>query len=466
MTTDNSLNSELVLRKLGRIEFAFDSEFHQHGSMILPRAFLVHLVDGFSIDLELIKRACVFWARRHPFLRAQVWRHENGREKYFVKLDQSEAFKFENVKLFEIDRHDDWLQLLDKDLAEEFPSSDRPLWTLKVIRIRSGVSAVNDFNYVFIFKAQHSITDGRNAFELLRQLLNIIAALIKGRVCAEMDEGVVEHSPLTTEDIIYKNKLDEGVSHTPNAQIDRVNRITSLFGNEEAQPANMFRIFCTNEHRLKRLFAAKIKANAQNAKLTSVLSTVVCLAFKNLYKKHKVSDIPLDKYQFSLMASLRDKLCVSGTQMGAYITAFDRVLFDDGDQLNLENIWTLSERESIELHQVPATNQDVAGVVFMDKIYDKILVDPNGGYTDKNVNFKISNIGQMKNTNADILRIKQCYVRTCNTLGRPGSNLLIGLVSVNGNLCWAFNYNERMMSSQIVLELIEEINSIIDKLID
>ena len=455
-------SSQVMLRKLSRIEQDFDTEFQQNGNMVLLRVFMVHLADGCNIDLELIKRACVFWARRHPFLRAQVWRHENGREKYFVPLDEPEAFKFDNVKLFEIDRHDDWLQLLDKDLTEEFPKTDRPLWTVKVARVRAGVSAENDFNYVFIFKTQHSITDGRNAFEVFRQLLNVIAALSQGRVCAEMDESAVEHSPLTLEEVIRKLKLDEALKFVPNPNVDKLNRMSVKFGNSESEPEHKFRAFCTDKTRLTRLYT-QTKLKTRNAKLTSVLSTVVCLAFKNLYRKHSVTDIPLGKYQFILMGSLRERLSVPLTQMGVYTTQYERVLRDgEGEaELSLENVWKLSETESLELHK---------DRMCLEKMLEFVLAAPDMVYTDFNFNFKMSNIGQMRNTDAENLTIKQCFVRTlrsANAYGRPGSNILFSLASVgDGQLCWSVSYNERPISSEFVAELMDEINLIIDKMIE
>jgi hypothetical protein len=210
---------------------------------------------------------------------------------------------------------------------------------------------------------------------------------------------------------------------------------------------------------------AKLKSNAKDAKLTSVISTIACLAFKNLYAKYQVNDIPIGKFQFSLMGSLRDKLGVSNTQMGMYITQYERFLDDSDNRLELGSVWRLAEEESISLHKTRATNTDIDMVVFMDRMFDVIMADPEMGYSDDKLNFKISNIGPMRNTDVANVRVRQCYVRTTNVYKRPGSNLLIGVASVDGNLCFAVSYNEKLISSRVVSELIEQFKQIVDHLI-
>jgi hypothetical protein len=449
-----------ILRKMSRLESIFDEEVKNH-NMILPRIFLVS-IPGVELELVLVKQACVYWARRHPFLRAEIFRNEADQTKYFVKMSDDLAFKFDNVNMY-VDT--EWERIVDDDLAELFDLSRGPLWTLKVIRILPADRQL-DYNYAFVFKTQHSITDGRNAYEVFRQYLNILGALLQHKVCVEMDESVVEDSAFNIEELAYRVVSAEAMaSFDPTkSDLDRESRITSAFIEESARPENKFQHFYFDSEK-QRLLLAKIKSRARNAKLTSVISTVVCLAFKNLYVKYNVGDIPLNKFQFSLMGSLRDKLGVSNTQMGMYITQYERLLDDRNGGLSLSSVWQLAEEESVDLHRFRSTSRDVDTVVFLDKMFDMIMANPEMSYSDAKFNFKISNIGAMKNTEQENVRIKQCYVRTSNVVNRPGSNLLIGVASVDGNLCFAVSYNEKMIASRVVSELIEQIKQIVDDLI-
>jgi hypothetical protein len=450
-----------ILRTLSRIEGIFDEEI-KHRNMILPRIFLVDIANV-DLDLELVKRACVYWVRRHPFLRAEIQRNDEQRVKHFVSLDESVAFAFNNVKMFTASA---WEPIVDDDLAEPFELSHTPLWTLKVVKLTEQPASTN-YNYAFVFKTQHSITDGRNAYEVFRQYLNILGALIENRICAEMDSSVVEHSAFTIEEMAYKICSKEkamAIGMEKKNTLDRENRITSAFIDPSAEPQDKFQHFYLSSETQKQLFA-KLKSNAKNAKLTGVVSTIVCLALKNLYTKHGAADIPVGKFQFSLMGSLREKLGVSNTQMGMYITQYERLLDDSDNSLSLSSVWSKAEAESLDLHRTIEANSEVGMVIFMDQMFDMIMSNPDMAYTDAKFNFKISNIGLMKNTDAESVRIRHCYVRTSNVHGRPGSNMLIGLAGVDGNLCFAFSYNEKMISSSVVGELIAEIKRIVDELI-
>ena len=454
------------MRKLATLESIFDHQQLHFNSILLARSLLVHIPDSYAFDLDLVKQACAYWVRRHPFLSAEIYRPDENsiQGKHFVRMNEEKLLSFDNVLWLNSIDQTEWLNVLTREINYKF-GSDGPLWRLNVVKV---VNPSTDFNYAFCFTLQHSICDGRNAFEVCKELLNILGALLQHKTCQEMEQ--VQHSPHTLEEYIHKLNLelpDDFHPGTRNPTTDKQKRISSFFQDEtNGDTCSKFQHFYLDQEKSKRLNTT-IKQNSKHAKLTSVLTTIVCLAFKHLYAKYQVTDVPLNKYQFALMGSLRDKIGVSNAQMGMYITNYSREMYDDqehGGLLSEENVWQKAEVESISLQEMRKSDDDLTESLFMEKVMQMPVTNASQvGYTDENCNFKMSKIGLMTNTNCEeVIQIRQHYVRTANIYGRSGSNLMIGITTVNGNLCWAFNYNERMITTKIVGELIEEIKKIIE----
>lgn len=452
---------ETVIRKMSIFEWMFDQEFINSNGLIQTRVLLVELKQG-EITLDLLKKACVYSVKHLPLLGAEIRRAET--ESMFVPMDSETAFNFDkNVQLVEADDPTEWERIMDQEFQTSFDKNKGHLWRLKVLRI---TNSSLDYNHAVVFTTQHSITDGRNSVEILRRLLNIIGSLILGQTCVEMQEGNVVHSKFNTTDLIeQKHKLDP--TFFPMPKLDRDSRISKFFVDEDAEPASKFQHFLVPAEKVNKLIK-KMKENAKEAKMTGVFSMIACLAYKNLFKKHNVTDIPTDKIQFSLMGSLRDKLGVESAQMGAFLTGYERALSEEDTKvLDLNTIWSLAEKESLDLHQLIKSDFDYDFALFLKENLIALIQMSPDAITDVNYNFKLSNYGPLKNTDVpDVIKIRQHYVRTLNIYGRHGANFLMSLCTIDGNLCWTCTHNEKLQSSKFVSELIVELNNIIDKLID
>lgn len=468
-----------ILRKLSRCETHFDIELLKYNSVFLTRTFLVDFKSE-VVDLrDLLLRACAYWVKRHPFLAAQI--HRSDTERFFVKM--SNPFRFDNVEFSETTNPDEWRSVMENEMNTRFDMSQGPLWRLKAIRIRS--SQVDDeiTKYAFVFTTQHSITDGRNAVEIFIQLMNILGnesrktkyfclfvvyqytgALIENKL-DKIEDDVVEESRFTLEQLAEAS-LDKDCELKPViSNLERTNRITSYFADPKAHPRSQFQCFNTPAHKFKKLLG-QMKLNAPGAKLTSLLTTVICLAFKNLYNKYHVDDIPVSRFQFSLLGNLRAKLGLANTHMGVYIANYERKLIDsEENKLELSTVWKLSQEESKSLHQTIGQNQDLIGIVYADKFQEEIARSkPEMTYSDRVYNFKLSNIGQVSNVSSGIICMREHYVRTSNVHDRPDGNLFIGTSTVGETMCWSICYNERLIRTEIVKELVSEIETLIDAL--
>lgn len=295
----------------------------------------------------------------------------------------------------------------------------------------------------------------------MRRFFNIIGALLENKTCDEMN-SVVE-SPHTVEDLV-KQVHELPPNWFPNSKLDQKSRLSEALVDPDAQPLSKFQHFCIKSDVFNKL-NARMKANSKEAKLTGLFSVIISLAFKEAMKKYDVKDIPIDPIQISYLGSVRDKLKVPSAQMGVYLGGYELTLAND-DTLNYESIWPLAEKNSIELHQAIADPGNLNFILFMDKNFEFMMKSPDGGYSDTQYNFKLSNYGLLKNTDVpDVIKIRQHYIRTYNPFGVVGSNLIMSMCTVDGNLCWVCSYNEKMISSRVVTEVLQNIQDTMHKLI-
>lgn len=241
----------------------------------------------------------------------------------------------------------------------------------------------------------------------MRRLFNIIGALLANKTCDEMN-SVVE-SLYTAEDLVKKvHELPP--NWFPNSKLDQKSRLSEALVEPNAQPDAKFQHFCIKSDVFNKLNAT-MKANSKEAKLTGLFSVIISLAFKEAIKKHDVKDIPTDQFQISYLGSVRDKLNVPSAQMGVYLGGYELTLAND-DSLNLESVWRLAEKNSIELHQAISDSGNLNFLLFMEKNFQFMMKSPEGGYSDKHYNFKLSNYGLLKNTDIpDVVKIRQHYIR-------------------------------------------------------
>jgi hypothetical protein len=516
-----------IIRRLTKLEVLYDDELH-HNNLISTRAFLIHLAEGHRIDARLLREACGYWLRHNPFLCAQIQRgaSKSETERYFVRMDLAELLKLANVELVETDHYFKWVERMDKEIVTPFDMTRGPLWRLTLVRIvnsdpfgvtnnckppSSSSSSGSDYNYVFLLSTQNTLGDEPSVFNFFSQLMNILVALLEKKRCPEMDDlsrlpvvvreadsavprmrrfqvkqdvnirlkrssalfadsdlngrfNLNRFSALLSEaDLLSMRHNTSGTQQKDfNVQLssfDSKNRVSEMLANKYDDACGRFKQFYLDSNRLKRLIVTT-RLNAKNANLTSVLSTILCLAFKNLYSKYKVNDIPTNKFQYHILANLRDKLQVPKSQIGAYTTVLESTTCSR--DLSLGSFWQIVESHSALMERKLNENKDINFLSDVDRLYRQIKAEQ---YTEKNVNFTVSNASHLRNGDRRLIRIKQHYVRMPCVCGRFGSNFFVALTIVDGKLCWSFSYSESHLSTNVVNELIGDISAIIRALI-
>ncbi|CAF1101580.1 unnamed protein product [Brachionus calyciflorus] len=441
-----------VIRKLGEYESFYDYEVI-NGNLYLTRAMLVNLKKS-EIDLNLLKKACSYWCKRNPLLQAQIFRGDaNKYDRNFVKFSDEEKFyKFDNVELITTNDPQKWKEIMDREVIFPFDLNTDPLWRLKVLKLVDNPET--EFNYVLILTSQHTFGDGRNLFTLIVQLLNILSALIEEKTCPEMLS--IKLSEQTAEEMIKSKNFIFGEDNGEN-QFDKISRRPLCFGDKINGQHGKMEYFTIPNETLKKLIS-KMKENNRKAKLTGVITGLVALSQKNLQEKYNCK-VDSNRVQFLCLTSVREKLGIDNSYNGVFSSALDQCIDFD---LNLDNFWEFSEKQTIGLHEMIKKNLDIKHFDYTHEYFETML---NETYDESNLNAIISNIGIMNNTESDVIKVIEHYIRMPVIYGRIGSTIFNAITTINGRLCWAISFNEKYFTQKIIKELISEINTLICKLI-
>ena len=401
---------------------------------------------------------------------------------------------------------------------------------MKVLRMNK----INSNEYALIFTISHSISDGRNCFSLVAQFLNIFEKVMfdEKRVCEEIplvDSSDMILKKLKDQGILKINRLDLIESYHTWSSL--VNRVTAKSGYKLNGVNGRVEHFCLENSKVTRLIQ-KMKTNSKNAKLTSLLIVIICIAFKRTCLNNRINDIPLEDYVIAVPVCLRSKLKIDSLSMGCHLGMCDTVVRFDDKKLksgkgktyikkcalfilrflyilalsiilpvlcfcvkrlpkfeakliektrtfksvrkineanfedNREDFWLLVEKNSLELQKTVANNSELDPHKKDIKILDTILRS-NFNFSSFNlVNFCVSNLGKMETTphlaQESRFKIVKSYVCQPCLEKRFSPSLYFGISTVDGNLCCAISYSEKIYTK----EFIQELKLLILKLID
>jgi hypothetical protein len=463
---DSSLN---VIRKLGRIESLYDYEV-LNGSLILARTFLVKVPKIYSLNLNLLEHACSFWINRHPFLKSYVYRTGSDLTDYFdINSPKYYAFmnknisEYNNLEYLETKNPHEWKNVMESELKKPFDYFNGPLWRLKLIKIDDEFDLYhknNESSYAFILSNSHVIGDGRNLIKIMLELFNIINSLLLNKTCDEMSSQEVIESKHSIEELIENNPLPIKTNESHDFNHKCVSIKTGQ--NFSSLKENFDYLFLKSE-KLNKLIK-KSKQFTTDAKLTGILSTILCLSLKKMFKKYEVNDIDFNNMKYEVLASLRDKFGVSESQMGVYSVAVENSI--QLNELNSKTFWKIAEIQSKMLHEKLKNNEDIHNVDCRETI--DILNDGESNLGVCNM-FAFSNIGRINYKNKDDTPIKLYQHFIIQSLRDFSTSGLFfnGISSTsNGDLCWSFSYLENYYSNKFMKELKYLIVSFIEKLID
>lgn len=145
--------------------------------------------------------------------------------------------------------------------------------------------------------------------------------------------------------------------------------------------------------------------------------------------------------------------------MGIYSSGLSCVIREN---FNEDTIWSLAEKQSIQLHRRVRNNEELSCVLNVNQLVDEIKTCQ---FEDKSDLFTISNVGALSNTlMTNVIQINEHYVAMPCMEKRFSAVFFSGICSVNKGLCWSLSYNEKYFHGKVVDDLKLNILSIINNL--
>ena len=286
-----------VLRKLGITESIYDNEV-LNNNFLLTVTILTTLDEPYFVDKNLIDQASSEWTQRHKLLRATIVRQSHIYDKsarYFVEIHENINNNIEFTNL------NDVLNLKDLIETEVKTSFHKSLWRMKILKL------MNATDYVLLFTIHHGLSDGKNAYALLMEFIGILQALLLRQSILHVNE----FCEFSLEDLVFKLKHEDSLKTINDSEL-----LKNSLKNRTIMPKHVkcetfngicsssshgkFDYFVLDSIRLDKLIF-QMKCKAPKSKLTSVLACILCLAFKNTFKKHVEHEWDEASIQFYLM---------------------------------------------------------------------------------------------------------------------------------------------------------------------
>ena len=527
---EKKLDESKVIRKLGFGESLYDNELINK-NMFQTRVFIVSIAKEHSLNMDTLNKALNAWIKTHTLLQATTYRELDPKQqrplmslpRYFIRMNKNIP-EYNNVEILNETNELKWTDLVEAELKTSLDYIHGPLWRLKCMKLQDSL----DLNkYAFVLTTSHSISDGRNGYSIGVQLLDILIDVLEDKLS---DEIQPIPSDLTSEQALEKYKLKLGFKIVKEeTDFDfGTHRIPNNVGNKNGVHGRFDFIFIESEI-LDKLIK-KMKLKAPKAKLTSLLLILLCDSYKRACIKHKVTNIPLDRIQVAVLASLRDKLSIKNTQMGVYSNVLMSSVNFNADLRKKENtvalpsaifnmalfipkfavkflmenivmkisflrkgffkiITTVALMQSNKIYQNEykdmseerlwnlaenesmllhkrISNNEELAFEIDDLFVD--LLDNNFDFGNhSSTNFCLSNIGIMNNTkNANLVKLKEHYVAVPCLENRFGAVLQFGITTIEKSLNCAISFNEKIFSKDFIRDIKKYFLESIDKIIN
>jgi hypothetical protein len=409
--------------------------------------------------------------QKFPLLSANIWRpfdinnpneRKLGPTRYFV---QREFDELENIKLEQNGKLDYWKEAMENELATLFDLVNGPLWRLRAIKTNRTDSSNVD-QLAIIHTTHHALSDGRNLFSILSLYIDILTKLIEDENYLGEELPIVE-STKTVDELLgeYIAKKETTFHAVEDDYNTSLRKYSYKLADKNAESVSKIKFFKIEKQDLAKLIE-KMKQKAPEAKLTSVLCTIIAICLRRLYHKYQVDDIEeVDNFQIKIASSPREKLNISNLVMGSFAISVKCRIYVK--QLNEENFWQEAERVSQELHQKLNLNDEIISYVKSSKKCAENY--NNNGRTLEMINsdFFVSNRGVMDPSKSSLIKCKEHYFGVSrNCPSRVGYPIWNGITSINGTLCWSLSYNPVVVSEEFYEDLKNSLKKFISHIIN
>jgi hypothetical protein len=480
-----------ILRKLGGSERFYVNTMDKHCNFLNSRCFLIESKIDLYERIGLLNRAIKHWQKYHPFLNSHVIRNTDDNDLYFAyyaaQTPNNVTFlTFENPNGYK----DFWQPIFEREFQVSIDSYGGLLWRLMIIQDKPSSCTNNHnnkFNYCLVFTANHAIIDGRNAFCIISQLVNIIE-----RVYLNLPLGLdVEYTVLPPHHL-HDHVQKHGVLHTSHGPHQTFKLPDGFRYCDQKQPmdrgqynnSGTFLRHVDQDHVVFHTHMSDILADNQagftdivylrfdstvierlldvckmnGTKLTGCMNIIAVSAVQKLLLKYGGPDSAISPIRFGFTVDNRQFMVprIDPYRMGYCSLLFDRVVAEKTVDVDF---WTLVRRESDLIHERLKAGENIH-LARNDDHFGFPAIAPDTTY----FHFVIANRGNMtdySNTDANMLKIRE-HFNSMSFGPNTGPNLFfISLDSIDKNMTLAFSYNNRIVSRDAAWFLRDSIRAIV-----
>jgi hypothetical protein len=515
----------VVLRKLGNAELVYEYEIN-HKGVILPFTFLFSAAKDNGVDLFAHKAhidKCIHkWKQMHTFLNCRVAildeanpRDEKGfsRERFFALMPPDRMRSLENITYLRLDRKRQannrafWEFLHERELnIDTVDSRNGPLWRLSIVEIEPKQE------YAFIMMIHHAIVDGRNAYAILEQLLNMIDreisspsdhddddstdpvelySSVRRSVCESIESKLFHNDQTLIEDIKLNPKYEltpeskvppefaptqpeytETTSETPEFVFlfEKASRKPLSINNNnegEFERVTQFQSLCFEADKVGKLLA---KCKLANAKLTGCLNVICSLATLDLYRSNAIAEELYQKIWYHYLVNLRPFLHIDIMTMG-YWPVVQNGFFEVRDSAQIDvnsaewyksgEFWRFVKEESDTIHRRLGAGEHIETAkidkILLDLFDQEFKFEQGGG-----VHFAVSNVGSFGSQRVERFRAREMYYNVSCAPNRWSTAIFHGLSTIDGRLCWSVGWNCQLYHRRFIDSLCESIRKVFD----
>lgn len=515
-----------IVRKMTGHETGLNIEQHK-GRFINPRIFILDsLINLFKYKTDLLN-AISLWMQIHPLLQSkiktlQVYDKRNNEFLecgYFERASEEKIkshdnvifLRFKSIKKFDSDKI--WKLLLENELISPLDAINGLLWRIKLIELDSSTntSDLQVFKYGLIFTAHHSITDGRNAFAIILELIELIEHVYIKKINKINEESIkiaiyetnFENDPRNVtkheecyfgysndvqEDIIMPDCLkpndksenvskdDDNVNYQDSIYVDD-NEVVYITANDIIRKRENhycgFRIMCFNEENFLKLLT---KCKQNKVKITGCLEVIISIAlYKTLqFFSNECNKVETLKYKVTINLRNHFDPPIDIRVMGLWIYSFKSKISLKNLNLDENNFWKITIWKLINC-QCDILHEFLESKIFIkeeflrdneDKIYKSMK-----GYRVKDVGsyFALTNIGQMESKpkkSFDCIKINEYYSVLSFLEDDFAQASFNSMCTIHNNLYWALSYNKKYFKEDVIDYWCKMIIDVFEKLIN
>lgn len=213
--------SQRILRNLSPSELVYDYEHGVRNCHIFSNALHFRAKDDLITSNNETIRECVLdWCKLNSFLRTKISvvsparteidsQPTNSRcfslDRKFVLISPDSLDVMRNIEIF---KNTNWRSFYERELNREAPlnydteNNDKLLWRLVLIKTGENQNPNGtEFKYCMILTIHHAITDGRNAFAIMLELIKLFEESMSGikRTISSLADDI----PVSLEDLIH-----------------------------------------------------------------------------------------------------------------------------------------------------------------------------------------------------------------------------------------------------------------------